>query len=152
MVSTRMKMWRSKKFIVAALLIAAVLVGSTAGVALANEGENQPEAQCDALLNRTCEIYYDKTGVEIDAGVLKDAFAQALSERRDEALDSYLQKLVDEGRITPEEAEQYMEWWQARPSTFLSYPPGRFGGHGFCGGIKWGRGHPCWPVPDNIPE
>jgi len=34
---------------------------------------------------------------------------------QDEALDSYLQELVDEGKITQDEADQYKAWWQARP-------------------------------------
>jgi len=111
-------MWRRKKFIIVAVLAAVVLVGSTVGVALAQTGtgdDNQPEAQQGALLDRVCEIYEQKTGVTIDQEALKDAFAQAQSEMRDEALDSYLQNLVDQGKITEEEADQYKAWLQAGP-------------------------------------
>jgi hypothetical protein len=36
-----------------------------------------------------------------------------------EALKSWLQDLVDKGKITQEEADQYLEWWQSRPDIEL---------------------------------
>jgi len=122
-------MWRSKKFVLVALLAAVLLVGSIGGVAFAqteNGDESQPKARCGALLDRVCEIYEQKTGDVIDQEVLKDAFAQAQSEMRPEAiknrfemrpeaLQNRLQNLIDEGKITQEEADQYKAWLQARP-------------------------------------
>jgi len=101
-------MWRRKKFIVVALLAAVVLVGSTAGVVLA-QTENGDDSQPKTLLARVAE----KLG--INQQELEDAFAEAQSEMRDEALDSRLQNLVKEGKITQEEADQYKAWQQARP-------------------------------------
>ena len=81
-------MWRSKKFIVIAVLAAVILAGSIGGVVVAadNDSENQPEAKYQALLNRVCEIYQEKTGVTIDSQILKDSFAQTQSEMRTGAL------------------------------------------------------------------
>ena len=112
-------MWRSKKLIVAALLIAVVLVGSMAGVVLANEGEdeNQQETIGDTLLNRVCEIYEENTGVAIDCTALQEAFAQVQSEKRDEAMFKALDKAVEEGRIDSDEAEAIKGWWGDRPET-----------------------------------
>ncbi len=161
-------MWRSKKFIVVALLAAVVLAGSIGGVALARTGSGNPAgvllaqnvsenvSQRDVLFTRVAEILVGK-GIDITSEQLEDAFAQAQSEMRDEALDSYLQNLVDEGKITQEEADQYKAWWQsrpdmepfrqqleawqqARPDTPLPGPFGGFGGRGFGGGMKWGGG------------
>ncbi|MFC1986230.1 hypothetical protein ACFLWC_04480 [Chloroflexota bacterium] len=101
-------MWRRKKFIVIALLATVVLAGSIGGVALA-QTENEDDSQPKTLLARVAEI------LDIDQQKLEDAFAQAQSEMRDEALDSYLQNLVKEGNITQEEADQYKAWCQARP-------------------------------------
>ena len=146
-------MWRSKKFIVA-VLIAVVLVGSTAGVVIA-QTENGDNSQPKTLLARVAEI------LGIDQQNLEDAFAQARSEMQDEALDSYLQNLVNEGKITQEEADQYKvwlqarpnmeqyrqqlrEWQQTRPDTPLPESFGRFGGHSFQGGMRWGGGHHFW--------
>ena len=100
-------MWRRKKFIVVALLATVLLVGSTAGGVLA--ADNGDDSQPKTLLARVAEI------LGIDQQKVEDAFAQAQSEMRDEALDSRLQKLVDEGKITSDQAEQYKVWLQAEP-------------------------------------
>ena len=143
-------MWRSKKFIIITVTVAAVVAGCLAGVVFANpeNGDaSQPEARCEALLDRVCEIYEENTGVTIDPQQLKDAFADARSEMRDEALESRLQYLVDQGKITQDEADQYLEWWQSRPDV-----PFNFGFRGFRSGPRlqgWGRPMPQWepPVP-----
>lgn len=101
-------MWRSKKSILIVLLAALLLVGGATGIVLA-QTENGDESQPKTLLDRVAEI------LNIDQQELKDAFAQAQSEMRDEALDNYLQKLVDAGKITQEEAAQYKAWLQERP-------------------------------------
>jgi hypothetical protein len=97
------------------------------------------ETRQQALLDRVCQIYQQNTGVAIDPQQLKDAFTQAQRELQDEALQSRLQKLVDEGRITQEEADQYLTWWQSRPNIELP-ELGGFGGHGHRGGMMWGGG------------
>jgi hypothetical protein len=140
------EMWRSKKFIIIAVLAAVVLVGSIGGVAIAtdNGDDGQPQAQYGALLERVCEIYEQKTGVAIDQETLKDAFAQAQSEMRTEALESWLQSLVDEDKITQEQADQYLEWWQARPDMPIKFGFGGRGGFRGMGGMR-GFGGPCVP-------
>ena len=96
-------MWRSKKFIVAAVLATVLVVGSIGGIALAQE--NGDDSQTKTLLARVAE----KLGVELE--VLKGYFAEARSEMRDEAI----QKLADEGKITQEQADQYKAWLKSRP-------------------------------------
>lgn len=101
-------MWRSKKFILVVLLGAVVLVGSVGGVALAQTGGND-EGSGKTLIARVATI------LGIDQQTVEDAFAQAKREMREEALDNYLQKLITEGRITQEQADEYKAWSQARP-------------------------------------
>ena len=110
-------MWRSKKFIVIAVLAVVMLVGGIGGAVLAADDgdDSQPEARCGALWGKVSEIYEQKTGVALDQEALKVAFAQARSEIGAEALDSYLQNLVDQGKITQEEADQFKAWLQAKP-------------------------------------
>jgi hypothetical protein len=132
------------------------LVGGIAGgvVAAADNTSNntgdqsQPTDRYQALLDRVCAIYEENTGVAIDSEQLKDAFAQAQSEMQDEALKSWLQNLVDEGKITQEEADQYLEWWQARPDVTLPGPRGL----GFGGGMRCGRGFGDWGGPYSVPD
>jgi len=143
-------MWRRKKFIIITVTVAAVVAGCLAGVVFANpeNGDaSQPEPKYGALLDRVCEIYEENTGVTIDSQQLGDAFAQAQREIRDEALESRLQELVDEGKITQDEADQYLEWWQSRPDISFN-----FGFPGFRSGPRlrgWGGPMPQWgpPVP-----
>ena len=66
----------------------------------------------------------------MDSGQLKDALDQAQTELQDEALESQLQNLVDEGKITQEEVDQYLEWWQSRPDIKLPLPGLGGRGHG----------------------
>ncbi len=163
-------MWRSKKVIIAAVVLAAlVLVGGIGGVALAQteEGDN---SQPKTLMARVAEI------LGIDQQKVEDAFTQARTEMREETLDNYLKKLVDEGTITQEQADQYKtwvveakpdlapyqqqlrdwqqtrpdippelkEWQEARPDIPLPGPFGGFGGRGFHGGMKEGGGGCFW--------
>jgi hypothetical protein len=150
-------MWRSKKFIIIAVLVTVVLIGSIGGVVLAqnqNGDENQPEAQQAVLLEKVCAIYEENTGTAIDAQELQNAFAQAQSEMRDEALSNYLQKLVDEDKITQEQADQYKAWLESKPDVPLFEPsPFGFPGHG----MHRGFGGPCgelggWFGPPQPPE
>ena len=149
-------MWRTKKLIITAIVAAVVLVGSIGGVVLAADGDD--DSQPKTLLARVAEI------LGIDQQTFEDAYSQAQSEMKDEALDIRLQKLVDEGKITPDQAEQYKVWLQAEPDmepyqqqlrewqqASPDMPlPGCFGGHGFQGGMKWG-GHRGWRCP-RLPE
>jgi hypothetical protein len=129
------------------VVVSVLLIGGiTGGVVAANNssssttGENRTQAadQYQALLDRACAIYEEKTGVAIESEQLKDALDQARSEIRDEALESWLQDLVDKDKITQEEADKYLEWWQSRPDIGLPLPG--LGGHGNGGGMMWGRG------------
>jgi uncharacterized membrane protein len=140
-------MWRRKWFI-PAVLLPILLVGSIAGGVVAatdntsnntTKNQSQPADGHQTLLERVSVIYEENTGVAIDPEQLKDALAQARSEVQDEALRSWLQKLVDDGKITQEEADQYLEWWQARPGDTL--------GLGLRLGTKSGRALGDWGGP-----
>ncbi len=155
-------MLRGKRFVIIGLLAAVVLVGSLAGLALAQTVDT---GQPQTLLARVATI------LGIDQQKVEDAFSQAQKEMQNEALDSYLKNLVDQGKITQQQADQYKAWWQARPDMSQynqqlqqwqqarpSLPPelkqwqetrpdipspgpfGGLGGHGFRGGMRWGGG------------
>ena len=133
-------MWRSKKFLLAMVLAVVALVGSIGGVALAQTGtdDSQPAAQHEALLDKVCAIYEQNTGVAINSEELQKAFAQARSEMQDEALNNFLKGLVDEGKITQEQADQYKTWLESKPDVDVPLAPG-FPGHGMHRGFggRW---------------
>ena len=131
-------MWRRKRLVVGALLAAVVLAGSIGGVALAQteEGDdNQPQT----ILERVTDILVGE-GVSITSEQLKDAFIQAQSDRRIEVLTDRLQALVSEGKITQSEADEYLEWWQAKPDVPAGFDFKRRGGfRGMHGVPGWGH-------------
>ena len=73
---------------------------------LASRGQDWREA----LMTRVAEIVED-----IDQQELEDAFNQAQSELREQALDSRLENLVDEGILTQKQADEFKAWIKAKP-------------------------------------
>ena len=151
-------MWRLK-WLVMAVLLPILLVGGIVGgvVAAADDTSNNTGDQSltadstdryQALLDRVCAIYQENTGVAIDSQQLKEAFDQAMKEEQDKAMESWLQNLVDEGKITQEEADQYLEWWQAKPDVTLPGP----GDFAFGGGMERGRGFGHRGGPCSVPD
>jgi hypothetical protein len=147
-------MWRKKRFIIGLVITVLALSACLGGVALA-QGNDEDNAS-ESIYARVAE----KLG--IDRQVLEDAFAEAREEMQEEALDGYLQRLVDEGIITQEQAAEYKEWRQSRPDMsgymdalrdwFESKPdvPGMFefrsfGGSRGMGGMR-GFGGLCLPT------
>ncbi len=129
----------SKKLIIIIATVASVLALTLSGVAFAqtgDAGDSQPQDEGGVLLDRVCEIYEENTGVTLNPEELQNAFAQAGAEMRGEAMEARLQNLVEQGKITQEEADQYLEWWESKPDTKLPGPFGFSGVHGFCGGMR----------------
>jgi hypothetical protein len=142
-------MKRNKKVILLAALATALLIGSIAGVTFAQTGssdESQAGTQYGAFLEKVGEIYQENTGVAIDVQQLKDAFAQAQQEMEEEALQSRLENMVSEGKMTQEQADEYLQWWQSKPNDIPLL--GARGGYGMMGG----RGHNCWGGPFAPPD
>lgn len=137
-------MWRNKKLILSAVLAAVLLLGTLGGVVLAQDdvgNETQVQDRCGVLLDKITTVYEENTGVAIDEEQLKEAFKQAHREMVNEAVQTRLQKMVENEVITQEEADQYLEWWQARPDVQLGGPGLRgFGGGGFHGAMRGGCG------------
>ena len=143
-------MWRSKKFLLVTVLAVVVLLGSIGGVALAQTGNgdsDQPVAQHQALLDKVCAIYEQNTGTAINSAELQKAFDQARTEMKNEALDNYLKGLVDGGKITQEQADQYKAWLESKPDVDVSFASG-FSGHDMPRGFgRPSGGFPGWCEP-----
>jgi len=135
-------MWKRKKFMVIALLAVVLIAGSISGAALAQDDEEEvvcePGVGHGLMLDRVCEIYEAETGVSIEQTQLQNAFTQAMTERQEEALTQRLQNMVENGRMTQEQADQFAEWQKSKPE----FAPGA--GSGMMGGDFGKRfgGHP----------
>jgi uncharacterized membrane protein len=150
---------KKRKWFIPVVVVSVLLIGGiTGGVVAANNSSsnttagNQTQAtdRYQALLDKACAIYEETMGVSIDPEQLKEALEQARSEMQDEALQNWLQNLVDKGKITQEEADQYLEWWQSRPDIELPLPG--LGGQGHGGGMMWGRGFQAWGSSCRAPD
>ena len=128
-----MRWWRSKKFLVTGIVIAVIAVVAVTGVVLAQNVTTTTPGK--TFTARVAAI------LGIDEQKVKDAFTQAQREMSDEALDTRLHKLVEDGKLTQEQANQYKEWWQSRPDTLVPGGEG-FGMRGFHGMNRW-----CLPEP-----
>jgi hypothetical protein len=170
-------MWKSKKFIFVALLVVLVVGGTVGGVAIAqadDQSSSGNQTAASTFLDKVAEIYEQNTGVAINADELQKAMTGAEQALKDEALDNYLQKLVDEEKITQDEADAYKAWLDKRPALptdeFKQWmesrpdipglfdkesrlPMGPFGGMdrgpGKFGGMFGGRFGGGWCAPDN---
>lgn len=139
-------MWRSKKFIFGLLATVLLVSASIGGVALAqeNEEDSQPEAPINTLWDKVATILQDD-GVNVTSEQLKDAFRQAQGQIQNEALKTWLQSLVEEGRITQQQADDYLKWIEAKPDTPLGFGFKGRGGFQRMGRIR-GWGGPCIPT------
>lgn len=105
-------MWRKKKVIVLSVILATVvLAGSLGGIVLAQSVTTTPTVdQNKTILARVAAI------LGIDQQKLVSAFAQAEKEARADKVDTYLNNLVTQGKITQQQADQYKQWLQSQPS------------------------------------
>jgi Na+-transporting NADH:ubiquinone oxidoreductase subunit NqrC len=108
-------MWKTRKFIIVAVLIAVVLVATVAGVAMAQDGQGAGPRQ--TMLTRVAQI------LGIDQAKLEAAFKQALSEQKETlkqkgtaALDQGLDKLVQDKKITQAQADAFKAWLKSKPA------------------------------------
>ena len=104
----------SKKVkVLISILIAALLLTMGGVTMVMAEGEEEttppPEASKQGLLERVADI------LEIDQEALIDAFKQAQQEMKEEAFINRLNQAVAEGRITQEQADEIIGWWELRP-------------------------------------
>jgi hypothetical protein len=117
-------MWRSKKFIIIAVLTVLVLGGTLGGVAIAQADDQNNSttptttvsANVSSFWDKVADMYKNDTGVTIDPQALQKAITEAKKALCEEALDNYLQKLVSEGKITQDQATQFKTWWDSRPT------------------------------------
>jgi hypothetical protein len=107
-----------KKFLIIGVLSVVVLAAVLGGFAIASANDSG-SAQI-ALMDKVAEIYQKNTGTAIDAEALQKAFTEAGTAVRTEACNQFLQKLVDEGKITQEQADAWKAWMDARPSSALT--------------------------------
>ena len=121
-----------KRWVIVSVVMAALAIAITGGAIMAqDDGEDGSKT----FAGRVAEIL----GLEDDT--VADAMKQAKEDMRDEAVKAKLDALVEDGKMTQEDADAYLEWLESRPDVDFGGGFGR-GSHGKRGFGKkhgWGR-------------
>jgi multidrug efflux pump subunit AcrA (membrane-fusion protein) len=87
----------------------------------------------------------------IDQTKLEAAFTKAEKEIQTDALTNRLQALVEAGKLTQAQADQYLQWWQSRPTLPEDLNLPRLQGRMGFGGLLGMNG--CFPqVVTTVPS
>jgi hypothetical protein len=99
----------------------------TGGAVMAQENGDGETPVIESFASRVAAI------LGLDEAQVQDAMDQARREMQDEALKSKLDSLVEQGRLTQEQADEYWQWYQSRPEGIRGFggpgPGFGFGGH-----------------------
>jgi hypothetical protein len=116
-----------KRWIVLTATVAILALGALmTGAAFAQEADSDGKSGVGKLGARVAQI------LGLDESEVNDAIRQARTELRNEATQAKLDKMVEAGKITQEQADEYLAWFESRPSDGP-----RLGSRGFGG--KRGR-------------
>ncbi len=97
-----------------AVAVGVLALGIVGGTALAQSGDSEDKPQIEPFPSRVATI------LELDEETVQNAFQQARIEMRTDVLMRRLDRQVEQGRITQEQADEYLEWYEARPEGLLN--------------------------------
>ena len=109
-----------KRWVIVSVVMAALAIAITGGAIMA---QDEDEDSSKTFAGRVAEIL----GLEDDT--VADAMKQAKEDMRDEAVKAKLDALVEDGKMTQEDADAYLEWLESRPDVDFGGGFGR-GSHG----------------------
>lgn len=104
-------MSKRAKILVSALVVVLLLTAGATVTVMAQEEKPTPPPVRGVLIARVAQI------LGIPQKDLVNAFRQAQQEIRQETFARALDKAVEQGRLTEEEATKIKEWWQQKPET-----------------------------------
>ena len=126
---------KRKRWLIVSIMGAVMALGIASGVVAAQEATGPDEdSTIRGLAARVAEI------LGIDETQVQDAIEQAKAEMHDERLDAHLAAMVDSGRLTQQQADEYRVWIESRPEGLSPKAFGGRGRHGRSGGHFRGRG------------
>jgi cell shape-determining protein MreC len=141
-------MWHRRKWIIISALAAViVLTVGVFGVVSYAETPTTPTPTATSPVKGLMERVANILGV--DQLKLENAFKQAQTEMREEALNTRLQEMVKQGKMTQEQADKYREWLKSRPAVPAGMDGSMMrGGPGFKGPMG---GFRCFPGVNQAP-
>ena len=134
-----------KRWFLVPILAGVLALGITGGVALANDAGTGDASPWSTFASKVAAI------LGLEEAQVQDAFNQASRETQDEALQQKLDRMVEEGRMTQPQADEYKEWHLSRPEGLSPRDPfGGFRGHGFHRGRMRGFGGMWFNCPESV--
>lgn len=121
------------RWLAAGLLMGILAVGIMGGTVLAHTNGEDGGTPIQSVASRVAGI------LGLAETDVQDAINQARTEMQNDILLRMLDHKVEQGLITQEQADEYLDWYQARPES-LSLRH-RFGFGGFGGFRSHGGGH-----------
>ena len=110
--------------LVACLALTAGLTTMALAHSSSSKASNKSSAQVACSDNLTSDNTTMNTSISKVASILglpesqvADAFKQARSQMLDEAIQKRLQQAVANGRLTQDQADSILKWWQSRPEA-----------------------------------
>ena len=130
----------SKKWIAVLAILGIVAVGITGGVVVAQSTEPQDS---DATVDKSANSFAARVAGFLGLGTeeVEGAFQQARREMQNDGFKKRLDRMVDRGRLTQEQADEQYNWLQSRPD---SVKQGFRGSGKFRQGFGWTRGRAQW--------
>jgi hypothetical protein len=116
--------------IVIPIAIAVVTVSVFSLAVVFAQGNEEGDSNASKLAIKVAEI------LGLNAAEVDDAIKQARRELRDETVQNNLNALVEEGRLTQEQADEYLDWIQSKPEGISAIGKHSFGKRGHHRGWK----------------
>ena len=117
-----------RKWLMIPLVTGILAAGLTGASVLAHSDDGEQVSPKDAVAAKVAET------LGLDQQTVKDALQEAIQEVRSDRVQHKLDHMVEVGRLTQEQADEYLSCYEARPEGLSQ----RFGGHGFGGGHRFG--------------
>ena len=147
----------TKRWIIVLAITGVLATMTTVGAVLARDNGSEGDPSRQSLASRVATI------LGLEEGVVQEALAQARRDIGDERFQKRLDRLVAQGRLDQEQADELRNWYESRPD----YAAGAFfgsrksgGGHSLHGrgsfgrhGIsQWGRFGQYHAIPEAPPS
>lgn len=125
-------------------MLATVAGGSVVLAQTATETPSATETPAETPLKKFSSRVAEILGIE--QSKVEDAMQQAGREMADEKVEQRLQRMVEAGRLTQEQADEYLAWFRERPQDIPGFlGMGGPGHHGPRGHFHGPRGHMFGP-------
>ena len=124
-----------RKWLMVPFVTGMLAIGLTGASALAHSEDEEQEPRKDQVAGKVAEI------LGLDEETVLEALTLAKKEVNLERITHRLDHMVEEGRITQEQADAYIEWYKARPDIPSLHNHGHRMMFGMMGGEGQGEGN-----------